>query len=681
MQEVSPDRFPATPGEMGDKVRHFDWGATPLGPITVWPQLLRTTVEMVLANAFPACLVWGPQMIAVYNDAFLPLLGNKPDALGRSFSDVWSEVWADIGPIAAKALAGEATFIRDLPLMINRRGFSEPAWFTFSYSPVRNEHGDVVGFLDTVMETTDTILAQLRTHELAASFERQVAERTADRNRLWQLSSDIILVTRPDLAVVTLNPAWEQVLGWSECELLGSSVLDLVHVDDRPVVLSAAALLTRGEPVQDLDCRLRDSQGGYRWINWAAVPGDGFFNAVGRDVTVDRERAEALRQAEELLRHSQKMEAVGQLTGGLAHDFNNLLTGITGSLELLRRRIAQGRFNELDRYLDAAHGAATRAATLTHRLLAFARRQTLDPRPTDVVQLIDDLRDLIRQTLGPTVVLDWQPDAAPWTVLVDPNQLESTLLNLCINARDAMPDGGHLVLQVHHHEHTLGVLSADDLPPGQYLCLSVIDSGTGMRPEVIERAFDPFFTTKPLGQGTGLGLSMVYGFARQSGGRVRIESSLGQGTAVRLYLPRHLGAAHAPADPCAATVARPARQGETVVLIDDEATLRMLVAEQLEEMGYQVLQAADGVAGLALLQMTGEVDLLITDVGLPGGLNGRQVADAAARIRPGLKVLFITGYAEQAVIERSHLEPGMHLLVKPFTMQALTERVRAVLDA
>ncbi|MGY4495695.1 ATP-binding protein [Pseudomonas sp. TE3610] len=681
MQEVSLGSFPATGGEMSDKVRHFDWAATPLGPIQDWPQVLRTTVELVLANAFPTCLVWGPDMIAIHNDAFVPVLGNKPEALGRSFRQVWGEIWADVGPIAARALAGEPTFSRDLPLMVNRRGFSEPAWFTFSYSPVRNEHGQVVGFLDTVMETTESILAQLRTHELAASFERQVAERTADRNRLWQLSSDIILVTRPDLAVVTLNPAWEQVLGWTECQLLGSSVLDLVHVDDRPLVLAAAALLTRGEPVQDLDCRLRDNQGGYRWINWAAVPGDGFFNAVGRDVTVDRERAEALRQAEELLRHSQKMEAVGQLTGGLAHDFNNLLTGITGSLELLRRRIAQGRFSELDRYLDAAHGAATRAATLTHRLLAFARRQTLDPRPTDVVQLIDDLRDLIRQTLGPTVVLDWQPGAAPWTVLVDPNQLESTLLNLCINARDAMPDGGHLVLEVHHHEQDHRAFTEDDLPPGQYLCLSVVDSGTGMRPEVIERAFDPFFTTKPLGQGTGLGLSMVYGFARQSGGRVRIESTLGQGTAVRLYLPRHLGAPQAPTDPCAASVARPARMGETVVLIDDEATLRMLVAEQLEEMGYQVLQAADGVAGLALLQMTGEVDLLITDVGLPGGLNGRQVADAAARIRPGLKVLFITGYAEQAVIERSNLEPGMHLLVKPFAMQALTERVRAVLDA
>ncbi|WP_416423768.1 ATP-binding protein [Pseudomonas sp. App30] len=681
MQEVSLGVFPATTGVMSDEVRRFDWSATPLGPMDDWPLALRMAVELVLSNAFPACLAWGPQLIAIHNDAFVPILGDKPAPLGRPFSEVWGEVWPQVRAIADRALAGEPTFNQDLPLVINRRGYPEPAWFTFSYSPVRDEQGQVMGFLDTVMETTDTIIAQRRTKELADSFERQVAERTADRNRLWQLSSDIILVTRQDLQVVALNPAWEQVLGWNECQLRGSSVLDLVHEDDRATVLAAAAQLARGESVHDLDCRLRHSHGGYRWINWAAVPGDGFFNAVGRDITVERERTEALRQAEELLRHSQKMEAVGQLTGGLAHDFNNLLTGITGSLELLRRRIDQGRFGELDRYLDAAHGAANRAATLTHRLLAFARRQTLDPRPTDVVLLVDGLRDLIRQTLGPTVVLDWQPQLAPWTVLVDPNQLESTVLNLCINARDAMPDGGHLVLQVHHHEQSLPARSDDDLPAGQYLCLSVIDSGTGMPPEVIARAFDPFFTTKPIGQGTGLGLSMVYGFARQSGGRVRIESTLGEGTAVRLYLPRHLGAAQQASDPCASPVARPARLGETVVLIDDEATLRTLVAEQLEEMGYEVLQAADGVAGLALLQMTGEVDLLITDVGLPGGLNGRQVADAAARIRPGLKVLFITGYAEQAVMTRAQLEPGMHLLVKPFTLQALSERVRAVLDA
>ncbi|QKZ05196.1 hybrid sensor histidine kinase/response regulator [Pseudomonas eucalypticola] len=680
MQEVPEYAFLPDRGAMSEQVRRFDWAATALGPMEHWSQALRVAVQMVLANAFPSCLVWGPGMVTLYNDAFVPILGSKSNALGRSFGDIWSDAWPTIGPIAARALAGESTFIEDFPLTLQRNGYPEQAWFTFSYSPVRNEHGQVVGFLDTVVETTRSVLTQRQTDELAASFERQVAERTADRNRLWELSSDIILVAEPDLKIVAINPAWEHVLGWQPGCLRGNSVLGLVHVDDRATVLAAAARLADGEAVQDMNCRLRDSRGEYRWINWAAVPGDGFFNAVGRDVTQERERAEALRQAEDLLRHSQKMEAVGQLTGGLAHDFNNLLTGITGSLELLRRRVAQQRFNELDRYLDAAHGAANRAATLTHRLLAFARRQTLDPRPTDVVQLVDDLRDLIRQTLGPTVALDWQPQAAVWTVLVDANQLESTLLNLCINARDAMPDGGHLALQVHHHQQPAPALADDDLPPGQYLCLSVVDTGTGMSPEVIARAFDPFFTTKPIGQGTGLGLSMVYGFARQSGGRVRIESSPGQGTAVRLYLPRHLGPVQAPDAAPADLVARPARLGESVVLIDDEVTLRTLVAEQLEEMGYQVHQAGDGVAGLALLQMTGEVDLLITDVGLPGGLNGRQVADAAARIRPGLKVLFITGYAEQVLVKRSQLEPGMRLLVKPFTLQTLTEKVRSLLD-
>jgi len=676
MQEVSLGVFPATTGAMSDEVRRFDWSATPLGPMDDWPLALRIAVELVLSNAFPACLAWGPQLIAIHNDAFVPILGDKPAPLGRPFSEVWGEVWPEVRAIADRALAGQPTFNQDLPLVINRRGYPEPAWFTFSYSPVRDEQGQVMGFLDTVMETTDTIIAQRRTKELADSFERQVAERTADRNRLWQLSSDIILVTRQDLQVVALNPAWEQVLGWNECQLRGSSVLDLVHEDDRATVLAAAAQLARGESVHDLDCRLRHSHGGYRWINWAAVPGDGFFNAVGRDITVERERTEALRQAEELLRHSQKMEAVGQLTGGLAHDFNNLLTGITGSLELLRRRIDQGRFGELDRYLDAAHGAANRAATLTHRLLAFARRQTLDPRPTDVVLLVDGLRDLIRQTLGPTVVLDWQPQLAPWTVLVDPNQLESTVLNLCINARDAMPDGGHLVLQVHHHEQLASARSDDELPAGQYLCLSVIDSGTGMRPEVIERAFDPFFTTKPLGQGTGLGLSTIYGFARQSGGDARIRSVVGHGTEVTLLLPAGLANQHP--DLPALLPTRPG-SGEHILIVEDMPAVRLFVTEVLEDNGYRCTQADDVHHAVSLLQEDGSIDLLLTDVGLPQ-MNGRDLADIARRYRAELPVLFMTGYAEDAVSRQDFLGERMDMVIKPFQISDLVGKVQRMID-
>jgi PAS domain S-box-containing protein len=391
------------------------------------------------------------------------------------------------------------------------------------------------------------------------------------------------------------------------------------------------------------------------------------------------ERTAELMLAEEQLRQSQKMEAVGQLTGGLAHDFNNLLTGVTGSLELMQTRIAQGRIRDLDRFVNAAQGAATRAAALTHRLLAFSRRQTLDPKPTDVNRLVSGMEELIRRTVGPEITVEPVGAAGLWPTLVDPGQLENALLNLCINARDAMPDGGKITIETANRWMDQRAARERDLPPGQYLSLCVSDTGTGMTPDVIAKAFDPFFTTKPIGQGTGLGLSMVYGFARQSGGQVRIYSEVGQGTTVCIYLPRHIGPAEeAEAAPDLADAPR-AEQGETVLVIDDEPTIRMLVTEVLQDLGYAAIEAADGASGLQVLQSDGRIDLLVTDVGLPGGMNGRQVADAARVARPGLKVLFITGYAENAVLSHGHLEPSMHVLTKPFAMDALAARIRELI--
>ncbi len=391
-------------------------------------------------------------------------------------------------------------------------------------------------------------------------------------------------------------------------------------------------------------------------------------------------RTRALMAAEEQLRQSQKMEAVGQLTGGLAHDFNNLLTGITGSLELLGTRIAQGRVSDLARYAAAAQGAAQRAAALTHRLLAFSRQQTLDPKPTNINELIAGMEEMIRRTVGPAVAIEVVGAAGLWPALVDPNQLENALLNLCLNARDAMPDGGRITIETANTWLDARGGTERDLSPGQYLSLSVTDTGTGMTPEVIGRAFDPFFTTKPIGQGTGLGLSMIYGFARQSGGHVRIYSELGLGTTMRLYLPRHHGAVETASDQEIAGVLSRAEQGETVLVVDDEPTVRMLVTEVLEELGYTAIEAADGAAGLRVLQSDARIDLLVTDVGLPGGMNGRQVADAARRLRPRLKVLFITGYAENAVIGNGHLDPGMHVLTKPFTIDRLGSRIRDLIE-
>jgi PAS domain S-box-containing protein len=671
--------FPHTPGEMSDRVRNHDWASTALGPIDTWPIALRMAVEMILGSQFPKCLVWGPELISLYNDAFVPILGDKRASLGQAFSDIWHEAWDNIGPIAERAFAGEATYIENYPLRINRNGQPEDVYFTFCYSPVRDEHGTVVGMLDTVVEMTDKYLVEQQLRDLAASLEKQVLERTADRNRLWTLSTDIMLVCDMANTIIAVNPAWQTVLGWSEEEMIGRDALAFVHPQDLERARHATADLSHGIPLTRFDNRQLHRDGSYRWISWAAVPGDGVINAVGRDITAEREQTEALHQAEELLRHSQKMEAVGQLTGGLAHDFNNLLVGITGSLELLEMRIKQGRVNELDRYLNAAQGAAQRAAALTHRLLAFSRRQTLDPKPTDINRLITGMEELIRRTVGPNIQVEVVGAVGIWTALVDPNQLENSLLNLCINARDAMPHGGRLTIETANKWLDDRAARQRELPAGQYLSLCVTDTGSGMSPDIIKRAFDPFFTTKPTGQGTGLGLSMVYGFARQSGGQVRIYSELGQGTTMCIYLPRHYGEAENDIEVLNSPNVMRGEQDKTVLVIDDEPTVRMLVTEVLSELGYHAVEAGDGAEGLSILQGSEPIDLLISDVGLPGGMNGRQVADAARIIRPALKVLFITGYAENAVVGNGHLEPGMQVLTKPFAMDVLAERIRDLL--
>ncbi|MEN0104963.1 MAG: ATP-binding protein [Pseudomonas sp.] len=391
------------------------------------------------------------------------------------------------------------------------------------------------------------------------------------------------------------------------------------------------------------------------------------------------ERTAKLMQAEEKLRQSQKMEAVGQLTGGLAHDFNNLLAGISGALELMNKRFAQGRLSEIDKYMSAAQGAAKRAAALTHRLLAFSRRQTLEPRPTNVNTLMYGMTELIQRTVGPAIVVETLGASDLWPAFVDASQLENALLNLCINARDAMPDGGRITLETANHWLDAEAARAHEIPAGQYLCLSVSDTGSGMSPEVMAHVFEPFFTTKPIGQGTGLGLSMIYGFAQQSGGQVRIVSSVNQGTTVSIYLPRHNGAAPHEEQAADETGVAAAQRGETVLVVDDEPTVRMLLADVLGELGYLVIEAADSVAGLKLLRSDVHIDLLITDVGLPGGMNGRQMADAGLALRPQLKTLFITGYAENAAIGMGQLQPGMQVLTKPFAVDALTVRVRELL--
>ncbi|WP_338494185.1 ATP-binding protein [Pseudomonas trivialis] len=391
------------------------------------------------------------------------------------------------------------------------------------------------------------------------------------------------------------------------------------------------------------------------------------------------ERTVQLRSNEDALRQSQKMEAVGQLTGGIAHDFNNMLTGIIGSLELLRRRIARGKLDDLDGLIDLGVTSVNRAAGLTHRLLAFSRRQSLDPKPVEINQLVNSMGELLQRSINESIALDMRLTGPLWTAEADPNQLESALLNLVLNARDAMPGGGRLTVETgNRHLDSVFTAAYGTLQPGDYVELSVSDTGCGIPDSVIGRVFDPFFTTKPIGQGTGLGLSMIYGFARQSRGHVTIHSEVGKGTTVSLFLPRFAGeiAAQEVSNP---TLLPYANAGETVLIVEDDPAVRVLVSTVLKELGYGFVEAGDAVKAVPIIESEQRIDLMISDVGLPG-MNGRQLAEIGRQIRPGLKVLFITGYAEHAAVRGGFLDPGMQLITKPFTFDLLTAKVREMIQ-
>jgi len=829
-----PHGFPIGGGETGAAIRARDWSGSPLGPVETWSTTLRATLNVVLASAFPAFIVWGPEQVTLYNDGYAGVLHDKhPHAIGLPFRDVWPEIWDVLAPLVHRTLVeGESFMMEDLPLLMLRKGYPEETWFTYSYAPLRDNDGPILGLLCTCIETTEAVqsrkeraaneaalrkseaaarenaervqlalqagaiigtwfwdlprdrftvdeafarafgldpalgreglsLAQvvatvhpddqaglaaaiadvrqrgghyahqyrvrradgryywieangrvdlapdgtglyfpgvlidveerrvveaerdqaiLKLRALNAELEQKVIAQAFARGRTWQLSPDVMAVLGAGGRFEAFNPAWQATLGWSEDDVASTPFIDFVHPDDvARTHASWSDLMERNLPALRFENRYRHKDGGWRWLSWVAVPDDGKVYCSARDVTLEKESAAELELAQEQLRQAQKMEAVGQLTGGLAHDFNNLLAGITGSLELMKMRIAQGRHEDIERYMTVAMGASRRAAALTHRLLAFSRRQTLAPKPTDVTALVAGLLDMIRRTVGPNIAVEATCVGAVWPALVDQSQLENALLNLCINARDAMPDGGRIVIDTARRRIDRHAARTLDMPEGQYIALSVSDTGTGMTPDVIAKAFDPFFTTKPLGQGTGLGLSMIYGFAQQSGGQVRIHSTVGQGTTVSIYLPRHRGAADIDDVPTQAPLAPLAGAGEAVLVVDDEPAVRMLVTDVLHDLGYSAIEAADGAAGLRILQSQARIDLLISDVGLPGMMNGRQMADAARVGRPDLKVLFITGFAENALLNNGQLEAGMSVLTKPFPVESLAARIRELI--
>ena len=924
-------------GQMGALMRAHDWSRSPLGEPSSWPQSLRSVVSLLLGSRFPMFVAWGPELGFLYNDPYRIILGNKhPGSLGARFADIWSEIWDDIGPLIDAALAGEATYREDLPLLMNRKGFDEQTWFTFSYSPVRDESGHVAGMFCACTETTEKVLAQrhlageserlrdmfqqapgfmamlrgpqhvfelanaayaelvgrdvvgrsvhealpevedqgffqlldrvyatgepvtlrsaparlasgdagamevrfldliyqpirgadgkvngifvegsdvtervlaeqalreseaftrrilessgdcikvldldaklefmspggmctmevddfatlqgrcwtdfwrgkeyARAHaavasakaggtgrfqgraptakgnmrywdvivtpitgadgtpekllsisrdiseqhrveealqELNATLEARVQERTRERDSTWQLSQDLLVVADAKGVIRAINKRWLDVLGWDDEALVGRSFVDFIHPDDVDETLAAFGGIFERPLTDPYQYRFRHRNGGYRWIAWTGAYEAGNVYANGRDITAEREQAAALAQAEETLRQSQKMEAVGQLTGGIAHDFNNMLAVVMGSLDLLGRRLGMAD-PRARHYLNAATDGACRAALLTQRLLAFSRQQPLHPAPIDVNKLVAGMSDLLRHSLSGQVQLETVLAGGLWRAHADPNQLENAVLNLAVNARDAMPDGGRLTIET-QNAYLDGhyVASEIGVPAGQYVLIAVTDTGTGMPEEVIAKAFDPFFTTKGVGKGTGLGLSQVYGFVRQSGGHVKIYSETGHGTTVKIYLPRLLGEASEPASDEAPARTLLGERQEVVLVVEDEPSVRQFSVDALGELGYRVLEADGASAALRLLEAHPEIALMFTDVVMPE-TNGVQLTEQARRLRPDLKVLFTTGYSRNAVVHNGVLDAGVELIGKPFTIDELAAKVREMLDA
>lgn len=896
-------------GQMGRLMLAHDWSTSPLGPPDGWPQSLRSVVGLLLGSKFPMFVAWGTELGFLYNDSYAEILGGKhPKALGERFSEIWAEIWPDIAPLIEAAMAGEATYREDLPLLMNRKGFEEQTWFTFSYSPVRNEAGQVAGMFCACSETTAKVVAERRSLEererLQRMFEqapgfmamlsgpehrftltnpafqqlighrdvlgkpvsaalpdaaaqgyvehlnkafstgealifssapyamqaapdgpiterlvdfvyqpvraadgavtgvfvegydvtervraeaalsasearlklaqqaagigvwdwdlvtgaiswspemydilgldpakhagtpydtwlgilhpddRDLADRTAreaaakgeafsidfrikhqqtgeqrwvrsratavlddqgrparlvgvnvdvtgerrreeglrelagdlqtaveaserERNRIYDLSNDLFAVVGFDGFLKTINPAWERLLGYSRAELLAKPLAAVIHPDDLAAAGQVIAALQTRDPLQRFENRLITADNNTIWVAWAAVPEGDRFYAVGRDVSREREQDEALRQ-------SRKMEAMGQLTGGVAHDFNNLLTPIVGALDMLQRRGVGGEREQ--RLIAGAVQSADRAKTLVQRLLAFARRQPLQPVAVDLGLLVAGMGELVASTTGPQikVVVDAARDLPP--AKADPNQLEMAVLNLAVNARDAMPDGGTLRISVRAAK--IGRQHRSNLKPGPYLHLSVADSGTGMDEVTLSRAIEPFFSTKGIGKGTGLGLSMVHGLATQLGGALTIHSTPGVGTNVELWLPQGDAQTGTPLA-LERAPALAARRG-TVLLVDDEDLVRLSTAEMLIELGHEVVEAGSAEEALRLLNGGLFPDLVVTDHLMPG-MSGTELARRIQAERPNVKVLIVSGYAEAVGIA-----PDLPRLTKPF---------------
>jgi PAS domain S-box-containing protein len=628
-------------------------------------------------------VAWGPELGFLYNDAYAVILGAKhPKAMGSRFQDVWSEIWSEVGPLAHRALNGEATWLEDLPLVMNRKGFDEQTWFTFSYSPVRDDAGQIAGMFCAVAETTEKIVAQ-----------RRLADEANRQRRLFERAPGFITVlTGPEHRFDFVNEAYARLFG--QRQFLGRTVrevfpelegqgyfewLDGVYATGERFVAQAAPAMLQRTANAPAEQRFLD------FIYEPVVDEQGRITGIfceGHDVTERiaaenelraladtleqrvTERTSELEQAQEALRQSQKLEAMGQLTGGVAHDFNNLLTPITGTLDLLQRRDVGDERTQ--RQIAGALASAERAKILVQRLLAFARRQPLQLAGVDIGRLVRGIADLITSTSGPKIKVELDLASEAPAAFADANQLEMALLNLAVNARDAMPDGGLLTIAV--AGVPIGASHRSKLPSGDYVRLAVSDTGVGMDEETLARAIEPFFSTKGIGQGTGLGLSMVHGLAMQLGGAMTLSSRRGVGTTAELWLR---------AAPAANTVASRVHVADedfrvgTALLVDDEELVRASTADMLSDIGYSVIEASSAERAMDLISDGLQPDLLVTDHLMPG-MNGTDLALAVKDKCPGVPVLIVSGYAEQA-----GMDSNLPKLTKPFRRNDLAAAIGA----
>lgn len=712
-------------GLMAERIRNHDWAATPLGPLENWPDALKTTLALCLASRFPQAVLWGPALITLHNDAFTPILGQKPLALGKPFSEVWQEAWADISMMADRALAGEAVYIQDFPLTIERNGSPERAYFTFCYSPIRDHDGSVLGMLDTVTETTASVVANQRLKFLD-DLGRAVSDATDPDQILaittrklvdhLHLSSCAYAVMAPDEDAFTIcgdavAPGSPRLLGQYHLQDFGRLAVSRLRSGQALVIndnlrelaadeaatfqaigitatvcmpLVKSGKLTALMAIHDRVPRVWTDEeqaliGEVTERSWAHIQRVQ-ANAEVREAMAAlealnahlehrvEERTTQLLHTEAVLRQTQKLEAIGQLTGGVAHDFNNLLTIIRSSLHFLQRPDLDDKRRA--RYLKTMADSVDRGAKLTGQLLAFARRQALSPQVFEAGPRLEAMADMLDTATGARVQVELELPQAPCHIRADLSQLETAVINLMLNGRDAMAGEGTLRLRLQADQHMPG-------QPGVFAAISVTDSGVGIAPDLLERIFDPFFTTKAPGEGTGLGLSQVFGFAKQSGGDVKVNSTQGQGTRFTLYLPQETAPAAAPASHTDDTAhAQHVGVRWRILVVEDNPDVGSFTAQILQDHGYRISWASSAEEALAQLNdPNGHFDAVFSDVVMPG-MGGLALARQLRRQRPQLPVILTSGYSK-AIAEGGH--QGFAFLAKPYSAEQVCQMLGKVL--